>query len=273
MLAWLFLASLGLAGPPASVRSDAVSPDALPRGAFQPAVPLQPRPADSEPFPAGFAKGAFRSGGDVVPPVPLKESQPSYPPAAASRGANGVVEVLAVVLPDGTVGAARALTSIDQLPEIDTEAVATARRYIFKAGTRNGVPVPVVVTIFVSFTLPGVPRNAALVQGGTTDPPLSVSDAFARGAEAPGLQVLRPLPVKKVYPTSPSRARSAGQSARVEFLARLDVEGAVSDLQLLKSAGAADDGEAERAVKQWKFEPAIKAGKPVPLLVTIFMDF
>ena len=56
----------------------------------------------------------------------------------------GILEVQAVVLPDGTVGYTR--VSIGP-------AQAAARMWRFRPGTKGGRPVPVLVTIEMSFGL------------------------------------------------------------------------------------------------------------------------
>ena len=267
LLAALLVVSPGL-GPVGSRAARPWLGAALAAQSVAPGVPPEPQA-----FPAGFAQGAYRTGGRVRAPVPLREVQPTYPEAAAASGATGVIEVLVVVRPDGTVGAARALTFIQRGPGMETAAVAAARRYLFSPGRKDGVAVPVVATIFVSFDLPGVPRDGPLAMGGTGDPPSSVPAALGAGAERPGPDVLRPLPIKKVYPLRASQSRATGKATRVEFIVRLGADGQVSDLQLLPGSGGPDATEAERAIRQWTFEPAIKAGKAVPLVMTAFIEF
>jgi len=61
--------------------------------------------------------------------------------------------VEAVVLPDGTVGDVQIVRSLDNVFGLDQEAIKAAKQWKFMPGTRFGQPVPVLVTIELSFTL------------------------------------------------------------------------------------------------------------------------
>jgi TonB family protein len=56
-------------------------------------------------------------------------------------------------MPDGTVGDVRVTKSLDPIFGLDQEAIKAARGWRFAPGTRQGQPVPVLVTIELSFTL------------------------------------------------------------------------------------------------------------------------
>ena len=58
-----------------------------------------------------------------------------------------------VVQTDGTVGDLRVMRSLDRRFGLDEEAIAAAKRWRFRPGTLNGKPVPVVVTIELSFSV------------------------------------------------------------------------------------------------------------------------
>jgi TonB family protein len=55
----------------------------------------------------------------------------------------GIVEMSAVVLPDGTVTDVQITRSLDQSFGLDEEAKRTARLWRFRPGTLKGEPVPV----------------------------------------------------------------------------------------------------------------------------------
>ena len=57
----------------------------------------------------------------------------------------------AVVLTDGTVGSICVSKPLDR--DLDLQAIAAARRWRFNPATRDGVKVPVLVTIELTFTL------------------------------------------------------------------------------------------------------------------------
>jgi TonB family protein len=65
----------------------------------------------------------------------------------------GTVWIECVVEVDGTVKRTRVSRSLDTQHGLDREAVAAARQWRFEPGTRDGAPIPVVVTIELAFTL------------------------------------------------------------------------------------------------------------------------
>jgi len=58
-----------------------------------------------------------------------------------------------VVRPDGSVGDVQILRSLDGVFGLDQEAIKAAKQWRFAPGTRLGEPVPVLVTIELTFTL------------------------------------------------------------------------------------------------------------------------
>jgi len=93
----------------------------------------------------------YKVGPGVISPVLMKEVKPKYTEGAIRRKVQGLVEVEAVVKPDGTVGDVRVVKSLDE--ELDQQAVAAAKQWTFKPGTKDGKPVAVQVNIELTFTL------------------------------------------------------------------------------------------------------------------------
>jgi len=58
-----------------------------------------------------------------------------------------------IVRPDGSVGDVQILRSLDGVFGLDQEAIKAAKQWRFAPGTRLGEPVPVLVTIELTFTL------------------------------------------------------------------------------------------------------------------------
>jgi periplasmic protein TonB len=101
----------------------------------------------------GTGGGAYRPGNDVSWPRLLYEKKPSYTADAMRAKVQGVVEVEALILPDGTVAEARITRSLDPTFGLDREALLAVRQWRFAPATRRGQPVAVLVPIEVSFTL------------------------------------------------------------------------------------------------------------------------
>jgi protein TonB len=91
-----------------------------------------------------------RVGGNIKPPMKTKDVRPSYPPIAQSARVQGVVIIEATIGPNGKVQDARVLRSI---PLLDAAALDAVRQWEFTPTLLNGVPVPVIMTVTVQFTL------------------------------------------------------------------------------------------------------------------------
>jgi protein TonB len=129
-------------------------------------------PADVSDLPAGVVSGEF--GGDKgftdapPPPAPPKpmtpyrvstlirqpvktvDVRPEYPEVARQARVEGLVIIEAVIGPTGEVQSARVLRS---QPLLDEAALTAVRQWKFTPTLLNGVPVPVVMTVTVNFTL------------------------------------------------------------------------------------------------------------------------
>jgi len=103
--------------------------------------------------PTMFTGGVFRPASGVTLPVMLKEVRPQYTADAMRAKVEGSVELECVVKVDGTVGDVRIIRSLDSTFGLDEQAVIAAKQWRFRPGLRMGVPVPVLVTIELTFTL------------------------------------------------------------------------------------------------------------------------
>jgi len=101
----------------------------------------------------GTGGGAYRPGNGVDLPRVLREVRPNYTADAMRAKVQGTVLIEAVVLPDGTVGQVQVVRSLDTVFGLDQEAMKAAKQWRFAPGTRFGQPVPVLVTIELTFTL------------------------------------------------------------------------------------------------------------------------
>ncbi len=101
----------------------------------------------------GTGGGVYRPGNGVELPRVLQEIRPQYTADAMRAKVQGTVWVECVVLPDGTVGEATITKSLDSVFGLDQEALKAAKRWRFIPGRRLGQPVPVLVTIELTFTL------------------------------------------------------------------------------------------------------------------------
>ena len=104
-------------------------------------IPAPPPPPPQAPV---------RVGGQIKPPTKIKDVRPVYPPIAQSARVSGVVIIEATIGVDGSVIDARVIRPVALLDQAALEAV---RQWKFSPTLLNGVPVPVIMTVTVNFTL------------------------------------------------------------------------------------------------------------------------
>ena len=119
--------------------------------AFSPR-PGQPPPPPPPPPPADLFNGQapIRVGGNVKPPVKTRDVKPEYPAAARDAGVQGVVILEVTIGPAGDIVEGRILRGV---PLLDGPALDAVRQWQFAPTQLNGVPVPVIMTVTVNFTL------------------------------------------------------------------------------------------------------------------------
>jgi protein TonB len=101
--------------------------------------------------------GVFRSGAGVTTPKVTKEVRVGYTPDALRTKVEGSVVLEAVVRTDGTVGEVRVVRSLDRRYGLDNEAAKAMKQWLFRPGQKDGVAVPVIVEVEMTFTI-GKPR-------------------------------------------------------------------------------------------------------------------
>jgi protein TonB len=101
----------------------------------------------------GTGGGVYRPGNGVTLPRVLHEERPQYTSDAMRAKVQGTVLLECVVKPDGSVGDVQVIRSLDPTFGLDQQAVIAARKWRFAPGTRLGEPVPVLITIELTFTL------------------------------------------------------------------------------------------------------------------------
>jgi protein TonB len=89
-------------------------------------------------------------GGTIRRPVKVGGNDPVYSPIARAAGVQGLVIIEATIGVDGRVTNARVLRG---LPLLDQLALDAVRTWEYTPTMLNGVPVPVIMTVTVTFTL------------------------------------------------------------------------------------------------------------------------
>jgi protein TonB len=110
----------------------------------RPAAPPAPRAAVPPP------RQPLRVGGVVRPPQKIHHVAPVYPAIAQAARVSGTVILEALIGADGTV---HELAMLKSVPLLDDSALKAVRQWRFTPTLLNGVPVPVIMTVSVTFTL------------------------------------------------------------------------------------------------------------------------
>ena len=102
------------------------------------------------PPPPAVRTEPVRPGGHVKRPAKIKDVRPTYPQIALTNRVEGLVMIEAIIGTDGSVKEARVIKSV---PLLDHAAVDAVMQWKFTPTLLNGVPVPVIMTVTVNFTL------------------------------------------------------------------------------------------------------------------------
>jgi TonB family protein len=87
-----------------------------------------------------------------------------------------------------------------------------------------------------------------------------------------GGQIKTPVKIKDVQPIYPAIARSAGVTGAVMIEATIGPDGKVIDAKVVRSIPLLDQAALD-AVQQWEYTPTLLNGVPVPVLVTVTINF
>jgi TonB family protein len=96
---------------------------------------------------------------------------------------------------------------------------------------------------------------------------------YGGGVFRVGGGVSAPTLLFKVEPQYSEEARKAKFQGTVTLYIEVDPSGRATNIRVVQSLGLGLDEKAEEAVKQWKFRPGYKDGKPVTVAATIQVNF
>jgi TonB family protein len=99
----------------------------------------------------GTGGGVYRPGGAVSGPRLIREVKPRYTEEALRLMIGGTVVLEAIVRSDGCASHIRVVRSLDR--GLDEEAISAVAQWRFEPGRLAGVPVDVLVTIMVDFSI------------------------------------------------------------------------------------------------------------------------
>ena len=222
---------------------------------------------------------------DVSQGLLIDKVQPSYPPLARQARVQGPVVLHAVIGKDGLV---QQLQVVSGHPMLIPAALDAVKQWRYKPYVLNGEPIVVQTTITVNFQLNGPPS-----EGPPNPPPASKASSEGgisdRPATSQGVQVATSEPNQGFYriggdvsapkatyapdPQYSAEARHAGYQGTVVLWLVVDADGLPQKIKVQRALGMGLDEEAIKTVKQWRFQPAMREGKPVPVAINIEVNF
>jgi len=246
----------------------------------------------------GGVVGGVSGGAKIMPSLLIKEVEPVYPAEARKAGIEGVVILEATTDLYGRVIDVKVLRSV---PALDQAAIDALKQWVYEPIVIDGKPRAVTFTVTLQFNLDDENKPKAGEIGGVHGGVLSgvsgvvggveggVSGGVEGGVEGGvvGAQELRkfegdavravgdiqpPKPIKEVPPRYPEIARQARVEGTVILEAKTDELGNVIGARILRSIPILDQAAID-AVKQWKYQPLIIAGKPRKILFTVTVRF
>jgi len=271
-----------------------------------------PAPAtgpETQPKAAPTPDGPVRVSAGVASGMTISRVDPVYPQAAKDAHVQGTVVLKAII---GKTGDVEKLSVVSGPPELAASAIDAVRQWKYKPYLLNGMPVEVLTTINVNYTLGGddatpspvpqsniapVPSTPAVpaIPSIAAVPPIPNQPAApaTRNRQAvPSTPSVPPVPpshaaapvaspsdvrfpsvIYKVNPKYTPQAKAAKIQGTVALNLVVDKQGLPVNVHVVRALGMGLDENAVAAVKQYRFQPATKDGIPIDKSVNIVVAY
>lgn len=212
----------------------------------------------TEPTPDAY--GVYVPGPEVNAPKLVHAVPAPYPSDSALAGAKHICILIVVIGEDGipkSIQLANAIGTIQLANAIespfDGPAIAAVQQSEFKPGTLHSRPVPVRIQMLVPFlskNTPAVPEFYSLQH------------------------LSAPVPMHTPQAKVPDAAKAKRISDGNAFVQGIvDENGNFQYAHVVQSSDVVFEASALEAVSQYRFKPAMKYGVPIPVRLTIRVDF
>ncbi len=236
--------------------------------------------------PSPDKEGVYAVGPGITGPI-LAHPAIAGPPEVVAACSPDLTLVSAVIAVDGTANVRTVYHSRNS--KCEAAAITAVKESAFQPGLLNNHPVPVLVCIGVPF-LNHIKSPAPDLQSCPRDegneelrqcPASPVRDTESGENSTKSLiGITPPKPLhhpEAEFPDELLRALKKKHVKDFEAVSVLslivDVSSMPQDLCLLRPAGYGLDHKAAEAVRRYRFDPARKDGKPIPMQITIEVDF
>jgi TonB family protein len=194
------------------------------------------------------------TAGDITLPEVLYYTNPFYTRAAREKKIEGTVTVLGAFDARGCMKVIRTIKTIGF--GLDENALGALRSWRFSPAKRNGEFVDAIAQIDIDFSLAAAPRA-------------EYDDI--QSTNIPGISP--PTVIKRVEPQYTAEARQARAAGTVILQAVIQTDGTADILKVIKPLPYGLTETAIEAIRQWRFRPANRYGKVIPVQMTIEVDF
>ncbi len=212
----------------------------------------------------------YKVGADVTKPRQTYSPDPEYPEEASQRKITGGALTQVLIGSDGLVKDA-AVTSADD-PSFGQASLSAVRTWRFEPATKAGQPVAALSTVETTFRMTGG-HPARSSGGGAAGSASSTADVGSGVYRVGQGGVTMPKVVYNPQPSYTDHARREHISGVVILSCIVSPDGSVRDVKMVRGVEPSLDESAMNAVKQWRFEPATKDGKPVAVFTNIEVSF
>ena len=217
------------------------------------------QPATTTAQSSGTPTGPRRVSG-VIPGMTISEPQPVYPPDAKAARVQGSVVLHFTVTNTGTV---ENITVASGPEELRQSAIDAVKRWKYKPYQQNGETVEKETSITINYTL-GDSADVVVGQIPAADETVVVAKKIG---------VIPPLTIYQPRPEYTELARKDKVEGVVIVSLVVDEQGLPQHLNVSRGLGDGLDENAIKAVKQYRFNPAVENGKPVAVYLNVEVNF
>ncbi len=213
---------------------------------------------------ASALETASREADNVPLGGPFQWSLPKYPKQAVKSRIQGMVVLAVSVDEEGYVSNASAISGDPQLAE---SALGAARKWKYVPYDLNGRPVAATTKVELDFRIAqsGTPKVSATF----THPPRPDIGPLFRVVDG----VTPPKPVYSPRPLYSKQAKKDKYQGYCFLSLVVGPDGKPYDVKVSRSIGEDLDEKAIEAVRNWRFEPGLKDGRPVAVAVDVEIKF
>jgi TonB family protein len=218
--------------------------------------------APPQPDPDNAPKGPARVSSDIMAAQFINGTRvnPVYPAEAKANHIEGAVVLHVIISPEGDVTNVQVVSGPEELRNGSVTAVS---QWKYRPYLLNGQPKAVDTTITINYSLAN-----------------DEDDRIASGAlpKKIGDGVSAPIVIYMVQPKFSQAAKDAAKAGDFKgghVLVHLivDEQGIPQNVRVIRGVGYDLDDKAIEAVKQYKFNPGLENGQPVPVAINIEVSF